>query len=144
MSAPNVPLGKRDLLLTAGLDIPRIEVSPFDPEATHVSVVIRTDLPPLRQDEYGALRVGETRVLLELVIEEFQDGATPEAIVQQYPTLTLYDVYAVIAYYLHHRQEIEAYLAQREVLSHETRQRIEAAQGDLGEIRRRILARTQA
>lgn len=108
-----------------------------------MSVVIRTDSPPLRQDEWGALRVGESRVLLELVIEEFQDGATPEAIVQQYPTLTLYDVYAVIAYYLRHRQEIEAYLAQREVLSQETRQRIEAAQGDLGEIRRRILARTQ-
>ncbi len=83
-------------------------------------------------------------MLLELVLEEFQDGATPEAIVQQYPTLTLYEVYAVIAYYLHHRQEIEAYLAQREGLSQEIRQRIEAAQGDLGEIRRRILVRSRA
>jgi hypothetical protein len=83
-------------------------------------------------------------VLLELVIEDFQDGATPEAIVQQYATLTLYDVYAVIAYYLHHRQEVDAYLAEREVLSQQVRQRIEAAQGDLGEIRRRILARGQA
>jgi hypothetical protein len=83
-------------------------------------------------------------VLLELVLGEFQDGATPEAIVQQYPTLTLYDVYAVIAYYLRHRQEIEDYLAQRESLSREVRQRIEAAQGDLGKIRRRILARNRA
>ncbi len=108
-----------------------------------MSVVIRTDSPPLRQDESGALRVGQSRVLLELVLEEFQDGATPEAIVQQYPTLTLYDVYAVIAYYLRHRQEIEAYLAQREALSQEIRHRIEAAQGDLGGIRRRLLGRNQ-
>jgi len=37
-------------------------------------------------------------VLVELVIQAFQDGATPEAIVQRYPTTTLADIYAVIAY----------------------------------------------
>ena len=41
-------------------------------------------------------------------------GATPEAIVQRYSTLTLSDVYAVIAYYLRHRRDVEAYLARRE------------------------------
>jgi hypothetical protein len=30
--------------------------------------------------------------LLELVLRAFQDGATPEAIVQRYPTLGLVDV----------------------------------------------------
>lgn len=109
-----------------------------------MSVVIRTDSPPLHQDPTGALRVGTSRVLFELVIWAFQDGATPETIVQRYPTTTLPDVYAVIAYYLRHREEVEAYLAERENQASETQQRIENRQGDLGDLRRRLLARRNA
>lgn len=104
----------------------------------------KTDSPPLREDAAGALRVGDSRVLLELVIRAFQDGAPPETIVQRYSTLALPDVYAVIAYYLRHRGEIEAYLVQREQKAEETRQRIESQQGDLSAIRARLLARRQA
>jgi hypothetical protein len=49
-------------------------------------------------------------------------------------------VYAVITYYLRHREDVERYLAERERLAGEVRQRIEQGQGDLGEIRRRLLA----
>jgi uncharacterized protein (DUF433 family) len=108
-----------------------------------MSMMIRTDPPPLRQDESGALRVGESRVLLELVIRAFQDGATPEAIVQRYPTTTLADVYAVVAYALRHQEEIEAYLADRERRAGEVRERLEQRQGDLGTVRRRLLARRE-
>ena len=83
-------------------------------------------------------------VLLELVIRAFQDGATPEAIVQRYSTLALPDVYAVIAYYLRHRIEVEAYLAQREQKAEEVRQKLESQQGDLSEIRARLQARRTA
>jgi hypothetical protein len=83
-------------------------------------------------------------VLVELVIRAFQDGATPEAIAQRYPTATLADIYAVIAYYLRHRQEVEAYLAEREQRAQEVRQRIEHHQGDLADLRRRILARQRS
>ena len=106
-----------------------------------MSTLIRSETPPLQEDSTGALRIGESRVLLELVIHAFQDGVTPEAIVQSYPTTTLGDVYAVIAYYLRNQGEIEAYLAQREQRAVEVRQRIDARQGDLGELRRRLLAR---
>jgi len=109
-----------------------------------VNVVIQTEVPPLRQDSTGALRIGTSHVLLELIIRAFQDGATPEAIVQRYPTTTLPDVYAVIAYYLRHREDVEAYLAEREQRAGEVRQRIESRQGDLGEIRHRLLARRSA
>ena len=37
---------------------------------------------PLREDPPGVLRVGKSRVLLELVIHAFQRGETPEGIVQ--------------------------------------------------------------
>ena len=73
----------------------------------------QAEAPPLYEDAVGALRVGDSRVLLELVIRAFQDGATPETIVQRYSTLTLPNVYAVIAYYLRHRNEVEGYLARR-------------------------------
>lgn len=83
-------------------------------------------------------------MLLELVIRAFQDGATPEAIAQRYPTTQLSDVYSVIGYYLRHREEIDAYLAERERLAGEVQQRIEEGQSDLGELRERLLARSGA
>jgi uncharacterized protein (DUF433 family) len=90
------------------------------------------------------LRVGDSRVLIEIVIRAFQDGATPESIVQRYSTLALADVYAVIAYYLRHQTEVENYVARREKEANEVRQRIESQQEDLSEIRARLLARRQA
>jgi uncharacterized protein (DUF433 family) len=101
----------------------------------------KIEAPPLREDAAGALRVGDTRVLLELVIRAFQDGSTPEAIVQRYSTLTLPDVYAVITYYLRHRGEVEEYLEQREQKAEAIRPRIDSQQGDLSDIRARMLAR---
>lgn len=105
-----------------------------------MSFVVQSEAPPLREDGSGALRVGQSRVLLELVIHAFQDGATPETIVQRYPTLTLGDVYSVIAYYLHHRGEIEDYLAGREHKAHEVHGRIQVQSQDLSEIRARLMA----
>ena len=67
---------------------------------------------PLRTDAHGKLRVGGTRVLLEFVIHAFQQGETAEGIVDSYPTLKLADVYAVLAYYLTHRPEVDAYVRQ--------------------------------
>lgn len=97
--------------------------------------------PPFRDDGTGVLRVGDSRVLLELVIHAFQDGATAEMIVQRYPTVTLADVYGVIAYYLRHRSEIESYLADKERAAAEVRARVEAGQKDLSEIRARLSLR---
>jgi uncharacterized protein (DUF433 family) len=105
-----------------------------------VSVTIQTDPLLLREDPSGSLRIGQTRVLVELVLWAFQDGATPEAIVQRYPTLSLVEVYTVIAYYLQHHEEIERYLAKQEQRATEVRERIEQGQGDLAEVRSRLLA----
>ena len=106
-----------------------------------MTLTIQTDAPPLRCDETGAVRVGGTRVLLELVVWAFQDGATPEAIALGYPSLALADVYATVAYYLRHPQEIDGYLAERERLGERVRERIEAGQDNLSQIRQRLRAR---
>ena len=41
-------------------------------------LTIQPEAPPLRVDESGAVRVGNTRVLFVLVVQAFQNGATPE------------------------------------------------------------------
>lgn len=107
-------------------------------------MILHVEAPPLRRDEAGALRVGSSRVLLELVIHAFQDGATPESIAQCYPTASLADIYSVIAYYLRHRGEVEAYLEEREQRAQEVRQRIESHQGDLADLRSRLFARQRS
>jgi uncharacterized protein (DUF433 family) len=99
---------------------------------------------PLRQDASGTIRVGESRVLLELVIRAFQEGATPEAIVQTYDTLRLADVYAVIGYYLVQPAPIDEYLQQRESAAEATRLRIEAGQPSRSNLRATLLTRAGA
>ncbi len=105
---------------------------------------VQAEVPPLSKDASGALRIGTSRVLLEIVLRAFQDGAKPEAIVQRYSTLALPDVYAVLAYYLPHPSEVEEYLARREQKAEEVRERIESQQGDFSEIRARLVTQRRA
>ena len=81
---------------------------------------------PLKMDEDSAIRVGDTRVLLEVVIGAHQRGDTPEQIAQAFDTLKLGDVYAVIAYYLSHRADVDAYVRQVDEAGEELRRKFEA------------------
>jgi uncharacterized protein (DUF433 family) len=105
-----------------------------------VNLILECECPPFRGEESGAIRIGNSRVLLELVIRAFQDGASPETIVQRYSTLSLSDAYTTIGYYLRHQQEIETYLSQREQLAESVRQKLSDIQPDLSSIRSRLLA----
>jgi uncharacterized protein (DUF433 family) len=105
-----------------------------------MSLVLEHETPPLRKDETGAIRVGNSRVLLETVIRAFQDGASPESIVHRYSTLSLSDVYTTIGYYLRHQGAVEAYLNQREHLVESVQQRLSNIQPDLSLIRARLLS----
>ncbi len=105
-----------------------------------MTLVLKSEKPPLREDETGAIRVGNSRVLLEIVIRAFQDGASPESIVSQYSTLTLSDTYGAIAYYLKNKNAVEEYLDKREELAESVKQRLEAIQPDLSQIRSRLLS----
>ena len=98
-----------------------------------------TDPSPLRTDAQGVVRVGGTRVTLDQIIEPFRQGVTPEEIAVRYPTLELADVYT-LAYYLNHRDWVEAYLADRAGAAEETR-REHAETLDVSTLRERLLAR---
>ena len=62
--------------------------------------------------EPNVIRLRGHRIGLEHVIEAYKEGETPEQIVAYYKSLSLEQVYAVIAYYLRNREQVEAYLTQ--------------------------------
>ena len=64
------------------------------------------------QEIEGAYRVAGTRVSLDSIVYSFQEGQSPESIVQSFPVLDLEQVYGAITYYLAHRSEVDAYLEQ--------------------------------
>ena len=58
------------------------------------------------------IRILGTRIGLENVLYRLIDCSyPPEAIVEQFPTLSLDQVHAVLEYYQRHRQEVEEYMA---------------------------------
>ena len=60
----------------------------------------------------GGCYVAGTRVSLGSVVHAFQQGDSPERILERYPLLGKpARVYGAIAYYLDHQAEIDAYLA---------------------------------
>lgn len=87
---------------------------------------LHADPPPLRLDEGGAVRIGNSRISLDLVVEQYENGMAPEDMVRAYDTLVLADVHAVIAYYLRHRDEVRAYLKRRADEAEALRTKIEA------------------
>jgi uncharacterized protein (DUF433 family) len=90
---------------------------------------------PLWEDPPGVFRVGNTRVLLELVLGAFKRGETPEGIVRSYRALRLPDVYAVISRYLANPAPFEEYLRQYDAQAEAQRRKLEAA-GMTGGIRK--------
>ena len=106
-----------------------------------MSIPLLAEAPPIREAD-GALRVGRTGVTLETVLWAYQEGTTPEGIVDQFPSLVLADVYDVIAYYLRHRNAVDEYLREREQSYRETNEQLEKEFPQTG-LRARLLARVK-
>ncbi len=95
---------------------------------------------PLTTGDDSVIRVAGTRVTLDTVVDAFNSGATAEEIAQDFSVLELADIYAVIAYYLRHRSEVEAYLERRAEQRQAVRQENEA-RFDYRDLRQRLLER---
>ncbi len=82
---------------------------------------------PLTQWEDGSIRVKDTRLLVDMIIYAHKRGLCPEEIYESFPSTSysVADIYAVIAYYLSHKVEIDAYLSYREKESEEMWKTIE-------------------
>ena len=63
----------------------------------------------------GKPRVAGTRIRVQdIAIRHLQQGCSPEAIHSAYPQLTRADIYAALAYYFDHRDEIERQIKESE------------------------------
>lgn len=82
---------------------------------------------PLREEPAGVFRVGNTRVLLELVLDAYKRGESPEAIVRSFRALRLADVYAVITRYLADPAPFDEYLRHCEEDADAVRKKLDAA-----------------
>ena len=102
--------------------------------------ITTTETIPLETDSQGVIRVSKTRVTLDTLVTAFKDGATAEEIAQQYPSVSLADVYYVIGYYLRRQTEVESYLTARQHEAEDVRKQNESRFDPAG-IRSRLLAR---
>ena len=108
-----------------------------------MSLILTAEAPPLVTDSAGVVRVAGTRVTLDTIVGAFHDGATADEIAEQYPSLQLSDVYAVIGYYLRRMADVDEYLAARKRFSEEVRRENESRFSPVG-LRSRLLARRSA
>jgi uncharacterized protein (DUF433 family) len=80
-----------------------------------MATTVGTIPKPVRVDESGVLMVGDTRVSLDSVVYAYNRGDDAAEIQNQFDTLSLAQIHAAIAYYLHNKAEVDAYLRQNEI-----------------------------
>ena len=81
---------------------------------------------PLKEWPDGTIRISGTRVTLDSILYHFKQGDSAEEITHKFPAASLANVYAVIAYYLTHREELDAYLKQQEAEEEAVMKKLEA------------------
>jgi uncharacterized protein (DUF433 family) len=99
--------------------------SPSGGSGSAGTLPLHRDHPPLRPEEGGVVRVGTSRISLDLIVAQYENGMTPEDMVRAYDSLALVDVYGAIAYYLRHQELVKEYLARRKEEAEALRAKIE-------------------
>ncbi len=64
--------------------------------------------------EKGVYKVSDSRVSLDSIVREFNAGADAAQIQSSFDSLSLAQVHAAIAYYLHNRAQVDEYLERRQ------------------------------
>jgi uncharacterized protein (DUF433 family) len=106
-------------------------------------LTLEPPMVPIILNPQGVALVRGTRVPIDTVIIAFEQGDAPEEIAQNFPTITIADAYAVIAYYLQHQTKVDAYLAERREQRAALRAVVEQTTDPHG-LRARLLARQAA
>ena len=65
------------------------------------------------QERDGGYYVAGTRVSLDSIVQCFNEGLSPEAILEEFDTLTLAQVFGAITFYLENQPAIDAYRMRR-------------------------------
>ena len=85
-----------------------------------------TQTVPLTELDDGTIVITGTPIALEIVVARHNAGDTPGEIKRGVPSLDLADIYFVIAYYLSHRDEVDAYVQRQQERSQRVRQWLES------------------
>jgi uncharacterized protein (DUF433 family) len=80
---------------------------------------------PLEVWEDGTIRIKNSRVTLDVIVRQFKTGATAEQIQEDFPSLNLREIYAVLAFYLEQSNFVEDYLKKQKAEARETVEFIE-------------------
>ncbi len=99
-----------------------------------------TQSVPLARDADGVWRVTGSRVTLDSIVHEFNSGATAEQIQEDFPSVALRDIYAVIAHYLHQTRAVDDYLRKQTQAADEVRRQLEGRM-DTTDLRERLRRR---
>ena len=78
-----------------------------------MKAVSSTAVEYVYQTADGAWRITNSRVSLDSVVYAYWEGKSPEAIAEEFPTLSVEYVYGAIAFYLRHKKQIDAFLSQQ-------------------------------
>lgn len=95
---------------------------------------------PLALVEGGQLRVAGTRIPFQMIVYAYREGASTEEILERLPTLKADDLYSLLAYYLRHKAEVDAYVLEQEHLEDQWQEKIEARFPQSG-LRQKLLVR---
>lgn len=100
------------------------------------------ELPaPLWKDEYGVIRIAKTCITLDVIIAAYQHGDTPNEINKGFPTLTLAEIYAVLAYYHSNQEQVHTYLRERDEQADFIYREIEVKRPVVFDLRARFMKR---
>src|SRR5579863_9914467 len=94
----------------------------------------------LDPDDGGFIHAKGHRIGLHHVLRLYNGGHSPEMIAANYPTLSLSLIHKIIAFYLDHSAEVDAYMAEHELVIAE--QAANARSGPtISELRARLAAK---
>jgi uncharacterized protein (DUF433 family) len=84
------------------------------------------------------IRIAGTRINIETVLRDYLQGASPEEIIIQYPTLSLEKIHAAILYYLSNHEQMEKYMELVNQRDKEQQYQKEYPENFVRELRKRI------
>ena len=81
---------------------------------------------PLLRIDGGIVRIGTSRVSLDVLVAQYDSGMSPEEFVRAYEGVSLADVHAALGYFLRHQDEVRNYVQSRGSQAQSLRTEIES------------------
>jgi uncharacterized protein (DUF433 family) len=92
----------------------------------------------------GAYRVTDSRVSLDSIVYAWLEGQSPETIAENFPVLTLEEVYGAVTFYLSNREAVDEYLrAQKAEFEERRRKSVEALRLNRPQLYAKLIAAKQ-